>query len=66
MNLTVNGKAHDHTGGDTLGSLLASLGMAGRPVVVELNGMALTPGEQPSCPLEDGDRIEIVEIAAGG
>jgi len=35
-------------------------------VVVERNGEALTPAETRETILEDGDRLEIVRIVAGG
>ncbi|MSU37053.1 MAG: sulfur carrier protein ThiS [Pedosphaera sp.] len=37
-----------------------------RSVVVELNGEAVPPSEFARHPLRNGDRLEIVRIAAGG
>jgi sulfur carrier protein len=37
-----------------------------RSVVVEHNGEAVAPSEFERRPLEDGDRLEIVRIVAGG
>jgi sulfur carrier protein len=46
--------------------LLETVGLAGRPVVVERNGAALFPREFPVTRLEEGDRVEIVRVVAGG
>jgi thiamine biosynthesis protein ThiS len=37
-----------------------------RSVVVEHNGQAVAPSEFPNRTLNDGDRLEIVQIVAGG
>jgi len=37
-----------------------------RSVVVELNGQAVAPSEFSGRQLADGDRLEIVQIVAGG
>jgi thiamine biosynthesis protein ThiS len=37
-----------------------------RSVVVEHNGQAVAPSEFHQRPLNDGDRLEIVNIVAGG
>lgn len=66
MTVILNGKPHstdDHT---TVGDLLASIGFAGRPVVVELNREALLPREHANRQLKDGDVLEVVQITAGG
>lgn len=50
----------------TVETLIARLGLAGRPLIVELNGRALVRSEWPAEPLRHGDRVEIVRLAAGG
>lgn len=45
--------------------LLAHLNL-GYPVLVELNGLALFPREFPSSPVQDGDRLELLRMVAGG
>lgn len=50
----------------TVAALLRLLELEGRPVVVERNGEALFPREFGQTALEDGDRIEIVRVVAGG
>jgi thiamine biosynthesis protein ThiS len=42
------------------------LELAGRPVVVEINEAAILPKDYPAIRLADGDRVEIVTLAAGG
>lgn len=66
MTITLNGTKHDGGGAATVGELLRALGLDGRPVLVERNGTALLPGERDATPLDEGDRLELVELAAGG
>lgn len=66
MNITLNGKPHALTDGATVKDLLAVIGYAERPVVVELNRGALLPREHATRVLNDGDIIEVVQITAGG
>lgn len=66
MKLWVNGV--DQAVEETLsvGAFLAQLGLEEKPVVVELNETALLPREYVQTLLKDGDRLEIVQITAGG
>ncbi|MFZ4765781.1 MAG: sulfur carrier protein ThiS [Roseimicrobium sp.] len=66
MNLTLNGNPHTVTSPLTVDALLAQLGLGGKPVVVELNQRVLFPREFSATALHEGDRIEIVQITAGG
>jgi sulfur carrier protein len=66
MNITLNGKAHDAGAAQTIGELLESMGLGGRPVVIELDREALLPREQASAPLKEGSIVEVVQITAGG
>jgi thiamine biosynthesis protein ThiS len=50
----------------TLESFLVAQGLLPRSVVVELNGEAVAPSQFPKSPLAPGDRLEIVQIVAGG
>lgn len=67
MTLTINGEAKEFPNSSplTLPALLDSLGLAGKPVVVELNREALSPSEFEK-ELKDGDQLEVITIAAGG
>ena len=66
MKIILNGKDHTLEKAINVDELLASISLAGKPVVVELNQKALFPREYTGSVLEDGDRVEIVTIAAGG
>ncbi len=67
MTLTINGtpRSFDSAPAD-LSALLAALGLAGKPVVVELDRSPVLPADYGSTPLRDGAVLEIVTIAAGG
>ena len=66
MKLSVNGDNHEVTAPLTVRGLLDQLGSGAKPVVVELNLRALFPREFETTSLNDGDRVEIVQITAGG
>jgi len=54
----------DSTG--TILALLADLAVPPQGTLVELNGIALFARDFGHTPLSDGDRVELVRIAAGG
>jgi thiamine biosynthesis protein ThiS len=65
MTLTINGESHACSA-ETLGALVAQLGMKPDRVAIELN-REIVPREQwPQTPLRDGDRLEIVHFVGGG
>ncbi len=65
MKLTINGENQDSSA-ETLGALVAGLGMKPDRVAIELN-REIVPREQwPQTPLHDGDRLEIVQFVGGG
>ena len=66
MTLTINGETQKFNDDLNLQALLAELGLAEKPVVVELNQKALAPSEFKAHKLKDSDQLEIVTIAAGG
>lgn len=66
MKLVVNGKPAQFDDGTSLAEVIASYGLHVGSVVVEHNGTALLPSEQPRVPLADGDRLELVRAVAGG
>jgi len=66
MEIHLNGQPHPLEKETTLTALLASLGLAGKPVVAELNRDALLPRDFPITTVRDGDQVEIVTLAAGG
>jgi sulfur carrier protein len=66
MQITLNGESRRFENVSILGDLLAQLGLADKPVVVEHNKRALFPREIAATPVSEGDVIEIVQITAGG
>lgn len=66
MQIQLNGHPHPLEAAMTLGDLLESIGFGGKPVVVELDEQAVFPRDYPRIRIEDGARIEIVTLAAGG
>jgi sulfur carrier protein len=66
MTITLNGTQRDFTDLATMNSLLEAVGLAGKPVVVEHNQVALLPREIQTATINHGDVIEIVQITAGG
>lgn len=66
MTLILNGEKRSFEAPMPLTSLLETLGLSGRPVVVEHNQTALLPSEIETAQVADGDVIEIVQITAGG
>jgi len=63
--LTINGDQR-RLGAATVAGMVEEMGLPGPLVLVELNGLALRKQEWEAMPLRDGDRIEILKIAAGG
>ena len=67
MTLLLNGKRHSVDAAELLlPDLLKELGFGEVPVLVEHNGEALRPREHAERRLQDGDRLEIIQIVAGG
>ena len=66
MNIILNGNAHQTEPDTTITSLLASLGLADKPVIVELNKRALFPRQYDDSVLQSDDSVEVITIAAGG
>ncbi len=64
--ITLNGAPHPIEAPIPLDRLLESLGLAGKPVVAELNEQAVFPRDYPHTLVEPGARLEIVTLAAGG
>lgn len=66
MKLTLNGEEKDVEGAGSVAELLPLLGLADVPVLVEHNGTALYPREFQKSLLQEGDRLEIIRVVAGG
>lgn len=65
MKIQLNGESAQ-TSAKTVTELLHELGLAQKPVVVEHNQTALLKNEHKATPLSEGDKLEIVTLAAGG
>lgn len=63
--LTINGDAR-RLGAETVAGMVEEMGLPAPLLLVELNGLALRKQEWETTPLHEGDRIEILRIAAGG
>ncbi len=65
MTLTINGEQAQHDA-DTIAELVATLRLPAPTLLIEHNGAALRRDEWAGIHLKDGDRLEILRIAAGG
>ena len=66
MQITLNGQTHYLDSEITLTDLLESLGLSGKPVVVELNQEAILPRNFAQTLIQANDQLEIITLAAGG
>ena len=66
MKIIANDSEFEVNSGCSLPEFLESAGYQLGSVVVERNRQALSPSEASNTILEDGDRLEIVKIVAGG
>lgn len=66
ITIQLNGRPHPLPAPLNLAELLDTLGLAGKPVVVELDLAAVFPRDFAAATVRDGSRVEIVTLAAGG
>lgn len=66
IQITLNGSAHPIDRPMSLSELLDSLGLGGKPVVIEVDEEAVFPRNYGNTGVKDGSRVEIVTLAAGG
>ena len=67
MQFTVNGELHSlDPSAARLDQVIQQLGHHPRLVVVEYNGLILTPDRWEAQQVRDGDNLEIVTIVGGG
>lgn len=66
VSVTVNGEVRPVAAGTTPLDLVESLGLAGRPLAVEVNESVVPRSRLAERPLVAGDRIEIVTLVGGG
>jgi sulfur carrier protein len=66
LTITVNGDSLSVAAGTTALEVVESLGLAGRPIAVEVNEAVVPRARLAGCMLEDGARLEIVTLVGGG
>lgn len=67
MNIQLNGKFQDVPESVcNVEALVSHLGLSDRIIVVEKNRVILDQDRYREVPLEDGDRLEIVQFVGGG
>jgi sulfur carrier protein len=66
MHISLNGQKADAGGAQTVAEFIGRFELSPDTILIEHNGVALYRREWPEKPLTDGDRIEIIRVAAGG
>lgn len=66
MNIRLNGHPHEIPAAMSVREFLDHIGFGDKPCVVELNEEAVFPREYPDRMVEDGAKVEVVTLAAGG
>jgi sulfur carrier protein len=66
LTITVNGDLLSVAAGTTALEVVESLGLAGRPIAVEVNEVVVPRARLAGCMLKDGARLEIVTLVGGG
>jgi sulfur carrier protein len=66
MTIQLNGSPHEIESTVSVRDLLESIGLGGKPVVVEIDEQAVFPRDYPQVMIGDGSRVEVVMLAAGG
>ncbi len=64
--ITVNGEPYPAAAGASALDVVAALGLAGRPLAVEVNEAVVPRARLGDCMLKAGDRLEIVTLVGGG
>ena len=66
MKIHINGDPRDFVDLKTLADLVAAMGLEPRMIFLEHNGQATRRADWPKIPVADNDRVEILQVAAGG
>ena len=66
LRVSVNGEPREFAAGATALDAVTALGLAGRPLAMEINEQIVPRRDLAGCMLQDGDRIEIVTLVGGG
>jgi len=66
MHISLNGQEADARGAQTVAELIGRFELSPDTILIEHNGVALHRREWPQKSITDGDKIEIIRVAAGG
>ncbi len=66
MTLRINGEDRAGVQAETVAELVAELGLPAQVILVEHNDVALRRAEWAERLLQEGDRLEMIRIVAGG
>jgi thiazole synthase len=66
MKIQVNGDNREYGDNCTVANVIADLGLTGKRIAVELNKEILPFTQHATQPIQDGDRLEIVQAIGGG
>lgn len=66
IEITVNGAPNSVAAGTTVTELVASLGISGQRIAVELNGTVVPRSTFAQVELQAGSKVEIVHAIGGG
>ena len=66
ITVIVNGESRAVPTGSTAGDWVEALGLAGRPLAVEVNEEVVPRARLADCRLQPGDRLELVTLVGGG
>lgn len=66
MKITVNGEIKSYIENVTIANIISELGLQGKRIAVELNKEIVLYDQYDAHPLNDGDRLEIVQAIGGG
>ncbi|MCR4317905.1 MAG: sulfur carrier protein ThiS [Planctomycetes bacterium] len=66
MDVTVNGERRETRDGISVAELLFELGMAGKPVAVEVNERVVKKASHAEHRLSPGDAVEVITFVGGG
>jgi len=66
IEIFINGKCRALPTIRTISDVVSALGLVPAMILIEHNGTALRRSEWPSTPVTHHDRLEILQVAAGG
>ncbi|MEN9469487.1 MAG: hypothetical protein RL630_1220 [Verrucomicrobiota bacterium] len=66
MKIHINGDPRDFGDLKTLTDLVTALGLEPRMILIEHNGQATRRADWAKIPVAENDRVEILQVAAGG